>query len=43
MSGKPVSRPCDEMLEGPDHFRFADKLPGSGLGSLTVNLDLMFA
>jgi hypothetical protein len=24
MSGKPVSRPCDEMLEGPDHFRFAD-------------------
>jgi hypothetical protein len=24
-SSKPVSGPCDEMLEGPDHFRFADQ------------------
>jgi hypothetical protein len=27
ISSKPVSRPCDEMLEGPDHFRFADDPP----------------
>src|ERR1019366_3242063 len=26
ISSKPVSGPCDEMLQGPNHFRFADKL-----------------